>query len=83
MGARLAERKLARADRVMRLNASLKEIRTGQVSRFEVWFEPGPECAPPLRFEYQARSFLRLAFEADSEAAGPSLAPFFHKQENL
>lgn len=77
MGARFAERKLARADRVIRLNASLKEMRTGQISRFEVWFEPGPGCAPPLRFEYQARSFLRLVFEADPDAAGPTLPPFF------
>jgi hypothetical protein len=83
MGARLAERRLARADRVMRLNASLKEERTGQISRFQVWFEPGPECAPPLRFEYQAKSFLRLAFQADPEAAGPSLPAFFHKEENV
>ena len=83
MGARLAERKLARADRLMRLNASLKEERKGQISRFQVWFEPRAECAPPLRFEYQARPFLRLTFQADPEAAGPSLPAFFHKEENV
>ena len=75
-GAHFAERKLVRdAGRVMRLSATLHEQATGQQTPFKVWYEAGDERLPPLRFEYQARSFLRLTFEFDPAAAGPPLSP--------
>ena len=56
--------------RVMRLDAKLRERIHGQETTFRVWFEAGAEHLPPLRFEYQAKSFLRLTFEFDPGAAG-------------
>jgi len=65
-GARLAERRVTtKPDSVMRLSAVLTNRATGHQTPFHVWYEEGSEGAPPLRFEYQAKSFLRLAFEAD------------------
>jgi len=33
-------------------------------ARFKVWFDPSRPGAPPLAFEYQPRSFLRVRFDA-------------------
>jgi hypothetical protein len=33
-------------------------------ARFKVWFDPARPGAPPLAFEYQPRSFLRVRFDA-------------------
>lgn len=55
--------------RAIRLNATLREKATGRETPFKVWYEAGAEHLPPLRFEYQARSFLRLTFEFDPEAS--------------
>lgn len=33
-------------------------------ARFKVWFDPSHPGAPPLAFEYQPRSFLRVRFDA-------------------
>jgi len=38
---------------------------------FKIWFEAGSEELPPLRFEYQAKPFLRLVFEADATTSVP------------
>ncbi len=71
-GARLAERRLTSApDSIVRLSATLTNRATGHVTPFRVWYERGSESAPPLRFEYQVKSFLRLAFEADPAAPAP------------
>lgn len=56
---------------VMRMNATLTEKRTGEKTPFRLWYQAGAEQTPPLRFEYQAKSFLRLTFEADPMAATP------------
>lgn len=61
--------------RVMRLNAELEEHATGRRTPFKVWYEAGAEHLPPLRFEYQAKSFLRLTFEFDSTASCPAAVP--------
>jgi hypothetical protein len=75
-GARLAERRLvANKDHVMRLRAMLTNLATGHQTPFHLWYEAGSEEGPPLRFEYQAKSFLRLTFEADPAAPEP-LVPF-------
>ena len=59
--------------RVTRLNATLREYATGRQTPFKVWYEAGSEHMPPLRFEYQAKSFLRLTFEYDPAASGPDI----------
>jgi hypothetical protein len=38
---------------------------------------------PPLKFEYQARSFLRLSFEADGAAAVPPIHHLLNDRENV
>jgi hypothetical protein len=76
MGEKMTERGLVtHASRVMRLNATLHDFQTGVVTPFRVWFDAGAAHLPPLRFEYQAKPFLRLAFEYDPGAAGPPLVP--------
>ena len=75
-GAKMALRGIVKkASGVMRLNATLYDFTTRVVTPFRVWYEAGSEQMPPLRFEYQARSFLRLAFEYDPDASGPPLVP--------
>ena len=67
MANRFAERgATSRPAEVVRLNGMLTEHLTGTKTPFRVWYEAGSEGAPPLRFEYQAKSFLRLAFEAEA-----------------
>lgn len=74
-GAHFISRNILReADRVMRLNATLREHATGRETPFKVWYEAGAEHQPPLRFEYQARPFLRLTFEFDPAAVGPPVS---------
>jgi hypothetical protein len=63
---------------VMRLNATLTEKRTGEKTPFRLWYGAGEEEKPPLRFEYQAKPFLRLVFEADAKADTPPI-PFAFK----
>lgn len=74
-GAHFALKNLVReGGRVIRLNAALREYATGRQTPFKLWYEAGAEHMPPLRFEYQAKSFLRLTFEYDPAASGPALA---------
>ena len=69
VAAGLAERGLTSTpDSVRRLSSVLTNLATGRQTPFSVWYETGSAGAPPLRFEYQVRSFLRLAFEADPVA---------------
>jgi hypothetical protein len=73
-GARFAQRKtVSAAGRVMRLDALIIECGAGTKTPFRVWYERGNEQAPPLGFEYQARSFLRLSFEADANVETPPI----------
>jgi hypothetical protein len=68
-GAHFAAKSLIPAHSVaMRLDAAITDRRTGVKTPFRVWYEQGCEEAPPLRYEYQVRSFLRLTFEADPNA---------------
>jgi hypothetical protein len=65
MGELLVQRDLATsADRIIRLAGTLQPKSHAERTSFRVWFESGSEHAPPLRFDYQARSFLRLSFES-------------------
>jgi len=84
MGERLAAKNLVPdAGRVMLLNAHIESCATGQVTPFKIWFESGQEHLPPLRFEYQAKSFLKLAFEFDPGASGPPVSPILDKKETV
>jgi hypothetical protein len=72
-GAHLAAKNLIPAHSVaMRLDSTLTDRRTGAKTPFRVWYAQGCETEPPLRYEYQVRSFLRLTFEADPNANIPS-----------
>lgn len=65
------EKKLTEGDRpVIRMSAVLTGP-AGEKTPFRVWYQAGCEHMAPLRFEYQARSFLRLTFEADPAANVP------------
>ncbi len=64
-GARFVEKKIvATASKVVKLSAWITNTETGNRTPFHLWYEKGAESLPPLRFDYQARSFLKLAFEA-------------------
>ncbi len=58
--------------KLTRLNAMLTEKKTGIRTPFRLWFEAGQDGLP-VRFEYQAKSFLRLTFEADAAATAPPI----------
>jgi hypothetical protein len=80
MGARFGERNLVQdANRVVRLDAVLEEVTKSVKTPFKVWFESGNEQMPPLAFEYQARSFLRLYFEADLNTSVPAVSLALNK----
>jgi len=81
-GARFAKRNLVQSrGRVMRLDATVRDHATGHLTPFRVWFESGAEQLPPLCFEYQPKSFLRLTFEFDPTAAGPPIGLALHKRQ--
>jgi hypothetical protein len=66
------EKKLVEAGgSVTRIDAMITETATGNRTPFRVWFDTRAGRSLPLRFEYQAKSFLRLTFEADAEASVP------------
>jgi hypothetical protein len=50
---------------LIRLSGAIEHIATGEKTGFRLWFHPEEPGAPPVRFEFQARSFLRLVFEHD------------------
>jgi hypothetical protein len=82
--AHFAEKKLiASTASVTRLSAMLTEKPTGVRTPFRLWHETSSAQSLPLRFEYQARSFLRLSFEADANASAPQIPSAFRPaQEN-
>jgi hypothetical protein len=78
-----ASRKLVTASStVLRMNALLTEKHAGEKTPFRIWYEAGAEHPLPLRFEYQARSYLRLTFEADATAATPPMQLVFQDAHN-
>jgi hypothetical protein len=50
---------------VMQIRATVLDSEGRKGSRFRFWVEDAEERQLPLRFEYKARSFLRVAFERD------------------
>ena len=51
---------------VVRVTGKVKRETGGKESHFRLWVEDGAAQPLPLRIDYQARSFLRLVFEAQS-----------------
>jgi hypothetical protein len=51
-------------DRLVPVHGKIRNLRTGKESLFRLWLEAGSSSIVPVRIEYQARSFLRLTFEA-------------------
>jgi hypothetical protein len=50
---------------VLRATGQLRRDNGGKEQTFRLWFESGAEKPVPLRIEYQAKSYLRLVFEAE------------------
>jgi hypothetical protein len=57
---------------VTRMDSLLTEKRSGVKTPFRIWYNAA-EQMPPLRFEYQARSFLRLTFEVGENSDLPPI----------
>lgn len=69
-GQRFAELGLtSRPDRVIEVRGRTREEQSGRQTTFRLWIEEGPENCLPLRIEFQPRSYLRLSFEVDPQAA--------------
>ena len=69
-GKRFADLGLAsRPNRVFEVRGRTREERSGRQITFRLWIEDGPESSLPLRIEFQPRSYLRLSFEVDPQAA--------------
>jgi hypothetical protein len=69
-GQRFAELGLtSRPDRVIEVRGRTREEQSGRQTSFRLWIEEGPENSLPLRIEFQPRSYLRLSFEVDPQAA--------------
>jgi hypothetical protein len=58
-------RKKAERNKTVRLWGAIQHSATLDKTGFRLWFRPEEPGAPPVRFEFQARSFLRLVFEHD------------------
>ena len=75
----LEKKLLPRDASVMRTDALLTEKHTGEKNPFRLWYDANAERTLPLRFEYQAKPFLRLTFDADANADTPPVR-FVFKQ---
>jgi hypothetical protein len=51
---------------VIRVAGSLRRLEGGKPIEFRLWIEQGAPRPLPLRIEYQAKSYLRLTFEAQA-----------------
>jgi len=64
-GRQLAARGLTAApEKICRMSCKVRNQRTGNVSSFALWVEPGGACWLPLRFECRPKSYLSLTFDA-------------------
>jgi hypothetical protein len=52
-------------ERVISVRGRTLETKSGKHSTFQLWVERPADNPLPIRFEYQPKSFLRLAFEFD------------------
>jgi hypothetical protein len=51
---------------VVRASGKVQREAGGKETQFRIWVEEGNRRPIPLRIEYQAKSYLRLTFEAES-----------------
>ena len=51
-------------DRLLPVHGKIRNLRTGYETLFRIWMEEASDSVVPVRIEFQARSFLRLTFEA-------------------
>jgi len=51
-------------ERLLLVRGKIRNLRTKHDTLFRLWLEEGSDSVVPVRIEYQARSFLRLTFEA-------------------
>jgi hypothetical protein len=58
-------RLIAQNARVIRAEGKLRREAGGKETSFRVWIEEAAARPLPLRIEYQAKSYLRLMFEAE------------------
>ncbi len=61
----VSRRLCSSAAAVVRLRGLITEAASGRRTSFRIWVEETSGCLLPLRIEFQPRSFLRLAFEAE------------------
>jgi hypothetical protein len=62
-GETLLAKGLAQSAQVNQLTGHIHHGSGRLLTTFQLWFEPGAPVPVPLRFEFRARSFLRLSFE--------------------
>lgn len=60
------------AGAMMLLTGHIVEQDSRSQSEFRVWFAPSDASGLPFRIEFRPRSFLRLVFEQDMAAGGPT-----------
>ncbi|MCU1238997.1 MAG: hypothetical protein JWP63_6964 [Candidatus Solibacter sp.] len=51
-------------ERLLQVRAKVRNLKTGKETVFRIWLDETPDSLVPVRIEYQARSFLRLTFQA-------------------
>lgn len=59
---------------IVQLSATLRNETTNEVTNFRLWFEKGSANYLPLRFEFKAKSYLRLVFDRDPTTDGQQLS---------
>jgi hypothetical protein len=61
-----ARKLIAPGAKVIRASGKVQNEAGGRETQFRIWVEEGNRRPIPLRIEYQAKSYLRLTFEAQS-----------------
>jgi hypothetical protein len=61
-----ARKLIASTAKVVRASGKVQREAGGKETQFRIWVEEGNRRPIPLRIEYQAKSYLRLTFEAES-----------------
>jgi hypothetical protein len=51
-------------DRLLPVHGKIRNLRTRYETLFRVWMDEASDSVVPVRIEFQARSYLRLTFEA-------------------
>lgn len=62
-GSAFVAKGLVQSPQVDQLTGHIHHSSGRLLSTFQLWFEPDSPGPIPVRFEFRARSFLRLAFE--------------------